>query len=96
MMYPQQQQQQMHHLHQQRTSTVLGAPGMGGMGMGAYGGSTPNLGVYGNGGVTASASVNALPLGMPMPQQAYGMPMAGAGGPPGLDMVERWRQGVMP
>lgn len=76
---------------QQRSSTFLGAQGMG-MGQGAYGGSTPNLGMYQNG-AAASMSVNALPLqgaGYPMP-----MPI-GPGGQGHMDMVERWRQGVMP
>ncbi|KAL2146831.1 hypothetical protein VTI28DRAFT_2312 [Corynascus sepedonium] len=89
-------------LQQQRTSTLLGAQGIGmgmgmpmGMGIGQgmmYGGSTPNLGVYPNG-VAASMSVNALPL--PGVTPAYGMPM-GAGGQGHMDMVERWRQSVMP
>ncbi|KAK4155277.1 hypothetical protein C8A00DRAFT_31897 [Chaetomidium leptoderma] len=81
---PQQQQQQ-----QQRASTLLGAQGMAMVGQ--HGGSTPNLGVYGHG-VAASMSVNALPH-QPAAAPAYGMPMAG---PPHADMVERWRQGVMP
>ncbi|KAK4032043.1 hypothetical protein C8A01DRAFT_20836 [Parachaetomium inaequale] len=84
---------------QQRASTLLGAQGMGvggvgmgvgmGMGMGGYGGSTPNLGVYPNG-VAASMSAAGYPMPMPMP-----MPM-GDGGQGHMDMVERWRQGVMP
>ncbi|KAL2148934.1 hypothetical protein VTH82DRAFT_1620 [Thermothelomyces myriococcoides] len=82
---------QYHHQQQQqqRTSTLLGPQ----VGSGMYGGSTPNLGVYPNG-AGPSLSVNALP--------SYGMPV-GAGGQGGgggggghMDMVERWRQGVMP
>jgi hypothetical protein len=82
----------MHGQQQQRASTLLGGQGMG-MGMGMYGGSTPNLGVYGNGmGAGAGTSVGALPL----PGQ-YGMGMQmGGGGQGHMDMVERWRQGVMP
>jgi hypothetical protein len=77
---------------QQRASTLLGGKGMP-MGMGMYGGSTPNLGVYGNGmGAGAGMSVGALPL-----PGAYGMGMQmGGGGQGHMDMVERWRQGVMP
>jgi hypothetical protein len=76
---------------QQRSSTLLGAQGMS-MGQGAYGGSTPNLGMYQNG-AAASMSVNTIPL------QGAGYPMAmpiGPGGQGHMDMVERWRQGVMP
>ncbi|KAK4141709.1 uncharacterized protein C8A04DRAFT_30698 [Dichotomopilus funicola] len=78
----------------QRASTVLGAQGMMG---GVYGGSTPNLGMYPNG----MAGIG----GMVPPGSAggYGMPMVGAGGAGvgvagqgHMDMVERWRQGVMP
>ncbi|KAG7294610.1 hypothetical protein NEMBOFW57_004686 [Staphylotrichum longicolle] len=102
----QQQQQQ-----QQRASTMLGVQGMMGMGQGAYGGSTPNLAVY-PGGVQPSMSATALPMQMPMGgvPQGYGMGMPvqmqmpmqmqmqmQMGGQPGhMDMVERWRQGVMP
>lgn len=74
----------------QRTSTVLGAQGV--LGVGGYGGSTPNLGMYpngmaGNGGMVPPGSAGG-----------YGMPMVGAGvgGQGHMDMVERWRQGVMP
>ena len=93
----QQQQQQQHLLQQQRASTLLGAPGMG-MAHGAYGGSTPNLGVYGAG-VAGGMGVNALPVPMQMQAPGYGMPMQmpmQMGGQGHLDMVERWRQGVMP
>jgi hypothetical protein len=98
----QQQQQQ----QQQRASTLLGVQQQGmAAQQGPYSGSTPNLGVYG-GGVGASMSVNALPMQMPMPMQmqvpGYGMqqmqmqmPMQ-MGGQGHMDMVERWRQGVMP
>ncbi|KAK3293667.1 uncharacterized protein B0H64DRAFT_218210 [Chaetomium fimeti] len=84
----QQQQQQ-----PQRSSTFLGGQGVGmGMGQSAYGGSTPNLGMYQNG-AAASMSVNALPL---QGAGGYPMPIAGGGGQGHMDMVERWRQGVMP
>ncbi|KAK4121914.1 hypothetical protein N657DRAFT_647415 [Parathielavia appendiculata] len=78
---------------QQRASTLLGGGLQGGMPipmgmeMGTYGGSTPNLGMYGNGVGAAGMGVNAA---------GYGMPGGGGGGPGHMDMVERWRQGVMP
>ncbi len=89
----QQQQQQQHLLQQQRASTLLGAQGMG-MVHGAYGGSTPNLGVYGAGvaGGMTPMQMQAPGYGMPMPMQ---IPMQ-MGGQGHMDMVERWRQGVMP
>ncbi|KAK4102434.1 hypothetical protein N658DRAFT_468943 [Parathielavia hyrcaniae] len=94
---------------QQRANTLLGGGGVqGGMpmpmgmgmpmgigvgvgagaGPGAYGGSTPNLGVYGNGVGAAGMGGNAA--------AGYGMPVNGGSGPGHMDMVERWRQGVMP
>ncbi|EAQ84200.1 hypothetical protein CHGG_10604 [Chaetomium globosum CBS 148.51] len=76
---------------QQRSNAFLGAQGMG-MGQGAYGGSTPNLGMYQNA-AAANMSVNTLPL--PLQGAGYPMPI-GAGGQGHMDMVERWRQGVMP
>ncbi|KAH6848075.1 hypothetical protein B0I37DRAFT_156722 [Chaetomium sp. MPI-CAGE-AT-0009] len=77
------------HQQPQRSSTFLGAQGIG-MGQGAYGGSTPNLAMYQNG-AAASMSANVLPL----QGAGYPMPMGG-GGQGHMDMVERWRQGVMP
>ncbi|SPQ27052.1 c77d43ff-35e8-4b45-ab8f-e0d2581913d2 [Thermothielavioides terrestris] len=87
--YPQQQQQQ---LYQQRASTLLGNGSFlgAGLGQGAFGGSTPNLGVYGNG-VPAGVGLNSLPL-----QQGYGAGVQMGGAQGHMDMVERWRQGVMP
>ncbi|KAK4237586.1 hypothetical protein C8A03DRAFT_34438 [Achaetomium macrosporum] len=83
----------------QRGGSLLGVPGVtatqGLLGGGGYGGSTPNLllpGVYPHGGLAASMSVSALPL--------QGNNTLGGGGGAGqaghMDMVERWRQGVMP
>jgi hypothetical protein len=78
----------------QRGSTLLGG---GGLPAGGYGGSTPNLlalplpaaGVYPSGGLAGSMSVNALPL--------QGNAIGGVAGQAGhMDMVERWRRGVMP
>lgn len=75
--------------------------GMGGMGLGqgVYAGSTPNLGVF-NPGVPGAMPMSMITnqLG---PAAGGGYGAAGTygmmGNPQGqIDMVERWRQGVMP
>jgi hypothetical protein len=72
-------------VQQQRASTLLGTGHLAG---GPYG--------AGPGYASSSPNVNMLPVGMPagVAYDARGMPMNMNGG--GNDMVERWRQGVLP